>query len=243
MSYVKRFILLFTLAPLAFAHDFWIEPSTFHPAPGQTVLVSLRVGQSFAGDPVPRSAQLIDSFTVNDKPILGFENHDPAGFFRADNGSVSMIGYRSKPSPLELDAAKFEQFLRDEGLEAIRAQRARRGESNKPDRERFYRYAKSLIGSGATKPFGWRLEIVPDTDPSRVQVVFEGKPLAGALVTALYRDDPSLKLQLRTDAHGRAAFALPRKGVWLIKSVQLVPAPPKSDYDWESLWASLTFER
>ncbi len=36
------------------AHDFWIEPSTFHPAPGAMVSVGLRVGQNFIGDPVPR---------------------------------------------------------------------------------------------------------------------------------------------------------------------------------------------
>ena len=38
-------------------------------------------------------------------------------------------------------------------------------------------------------------------------------------------------------------FNLPKNGVWLIKSVQLIPAPAGSDADWESLWASLTFER
>ena len=31
-------------------------------------------------------------------------------------------------------------------------------------------------------------------------------------------------------------------GVWLIKSVQMIDAPRGSNAEWESLWASLTFD-
>ena len=41
------------------AHDFWIEPSQFHAAPGTTVAVGLRVGQNFVGDAVPRLSQFL----------------------------------------------------------------------------------------------------------------------------------------------------------------------------------------
>lgn len=70
------------------AHDFWIEPSTFRPAPGTTVAVRLRVGQNFLGDPVPRLPQSIEQFFVrqggSEQPIGGSDGIDPAGFFRAD---------------------------------------------------------------------------------------------------------------------------------------------------------------
>ena len=77
--------------------------------------------------------------------------------------------------------------------------------------------------------------------PVRLRLLFEGKPLAGALVTAIDRE--GIRLTARSDAHGRVAIALPKPGVWLVKSVWMVPAPAGSDVDWESLWASLTFER
>jgi len=148
---VRRSILLVFLAaalPLR-AHDFWIEPSTFRPALGAPVTASLRVGQDFLGDPVARSSELIDAFIVRDsageRPIPGLEGRDPAGIVRIEAAGAAMIGYRSKANPLELPAAKFEQFLADEGFDAIRAARAKRGESGKPDRERFYRYAKALL--------------------------------------------------------------------------------------------------
>lgn len=243
---------------VAHAHDFWIEPSTFRPAVGQLVSASLRVGQEFEGDPIPRSAQLIDSFTVREgtkeKEVVGFENRDPAGYVRLEQPGLAVIGYRSKANPLQLDAAKFEEFLKNEGLERISVIRAQRHETAKPDRERFYRFAKSVLNTGANggarfdQPFGYRFEIIPETNPCtstplRVRLLFEGKPLAGALVTAMHRDDASARIRIRSDKSGRVTLNLPKNGVWMIKSVQMVPAPAGTDADWESMWASLTFER
>jgi len=258
---VKRIaiVVIASLAPLARAHDFWIEPSTFRPAVGQMVSTSLRVGQEFIGEPIPRSAQFIDSFVVREgtkeKEVIGFENRDPAGYIRVEQPGLAVIGYRSKANPLELDAAKFEEFLKNEGLESISAIRAQRHETAKPDRERFYRFAKSVLNTGATanwqpatQSFNYRFEIIPETNPCagtplRVRLMFEGKPLAGALVTALHRDDASARIRIRSDKNGRVTLNLPKNGVWLIKSVQMVPAPAGTNADWESLWASLTFER
>jgi hypothetical protein len=254
---MRRLALLITfVAASASAHDFWIEPSTFRPQIGTTFTAGLRVGQDFVGDAVPRSVQLMDSFVVRTKdgerPVIGIENRDPAGYVRLESPGVAIIGYLSKPYPLELAAPKFEEFLRQEGLESIAALRAKRGETSKPDRERFYRFAKAIVGSGdgapLDRPFGYRYEIVPESNPLtaadlRVRLLFEGKPLAGALVTALNRDDPSARRTARSDAAGRVTLRLPRAGVWLVKSTYMVPAPAGSNVDWESLWASLTFER
>jgi uncharacterized GH25 family protein len=61
-------------------------------------------------------------------------------------------------------------------------------------------------------------------------------------VVAFNKADPLAKLKMRTDKDGRAEFELPRRGVWLVTSVHMIPAPLLSGYDWKSLWASLTFE-
>lgn len=250
------FALLITTS--GYAHDFWIEPSTFRPKVGESLTASLRVGQDFVGDPVPRSVQLVDTFTVRDgkgeRPVNGYENEDPAGYLRVDNPGLSVIGYRSKAYPVQLPAARFEEFLRAEGLEPIIALRLQRGESQKPDRERFYRFAKAFVqagggpGKGFDRPFGYRYELIPETNPQSssrlvVRAIFEGKPLAGALITAIPQLDPARRLKARSDRNGRVSFDLPRGGVWLVKSVQMVAAPAGTNVDWESLWASLTFER
>src|SRR5207237_5754858 len=145
------------------AHDFWIEPSTFHPEPGAMVAVGLRVGQDFIGDPVPRASAYIASFAVRqngtDKDIGGADRIDPAGFLRADGSATAIISYASTGSDIELPPDEFEDYLRLYGLDDIVASRAKRGESKKPGRERFYRCAKALLtgvasSASVTRPLG-----------------------------------------------------------------------------------------
>ena len=247
---VKKLAFLSLLIALrASAHDFWLEPSTFRPAPQQTITVGLRVGQDIIGDPIPRSASLIGSFFVRDRrgdrPISGIENHDPAGFLRLSENGVALLGYVSKPYPLELTPDKYREFLRLEGFDSVQA-------PNTTHHEQFSRYAKAVVGTGTgaalDQPLGWRFEIIPQSnhlaaEPLRVRVLLDGKPLAGALLTAMNRDDPRARVAQRTSRSGTATLALRKSGVWLVKCVALVPAKPGSGLDAETLWASLTFER
>ena len=69
-----------------------------------------------------------------------------------------------------------------------------------------------------------------------------GKPLANALVVAIEKSRPEGSVvRVRTDAHGRARITLASPGVWLLKAVWVTPIAGKTD-EWESWWASLTFE-
>lgn len=245
------------LAAHARAHDFWIEPSTFHPAPGAMVSVGLRVGQDFIGDPVPRLSAFIAAFSVRqngkDQDIGGSDHIDPAGFLRADGATTAIISYASTGAYIELPADAFEDYLRLYGLDDIVVSRAARGEHATLGRERFYRCAKALLTgreplAGVTKPLGLAYEIVPDEDPtSRLapfhgRVLYDGKPLADALVVALLRGQPSVHLQARSDSQGAITLPLPRPGIWLIKSVHMVRASFFASEDWDSFWASLTFQ-
>src|SRR5947207_3180753 len=129
--------------PATYAPDLWIEPSSFHPTAGERVTAALRVGQKLRGEPLPRIPPLIDRFVLDDKPMLGFAGGDPAGIALVARNGFQWIGYQSNAFPMTLDAPKFEQYLRDEGLDAtIKVQ------SQRPQAERFYRCAKSLIDAG-----------------------------------------------------------------------------------------------
>jgi uncharacterized GH25 family protein len=251
-------VALLLTAPLS-AHDFWIEPTTFSATEGKVVGVKLRVGQDLAGDPVPRDPAAIDQFVVvnGDKvtPVFGRDGDDPAGLIRAAGEGLLVIGYRSKPSPVTLTAEKFNQYLTEEGLDAIAAERARRGQSSAGAREVFSRAAKSLVRSGAAstggdRALGFRLELVAEKNPYAlrtgdelpVRLLYEGRPLSGVLVTAFNKYKPLKKLSARTDGQGRVRFPVDAPGPWLIKAVHMMPAAAGADAEWESIWASLTFE-
>jgi len=242
----------------ASAHDFWIEPSTFHPAVGDRVTVALRVGQKLAGDPLPNLPPLIDRFVLRgaagERPVVGRPGADPAGIAFIAEGGLHWIGYQSNPYPVALEGAKFEDYLRDEGLERIIDSRKKAGQSAAPGRERFYRCAKALLNTPGVAtfdaPLGFTLELVPRRNPYAMKsagdlplaLTFRGKPIANVLVVAMSKDDPLKAVRARTDAAGRVTLPLAHAGFWLIKAVHMEAAPADAGVDWESWWASITFE-
>lgn len=252
------------VAPRALAHDFWIEPASFRPPEGARVAIELRVGELLTGDLVPRNAQRIVRFALVqpdgeklvETPILGIDGSTPAGIARVAKRGVAWIAYESTPTAIELEATKFETYLRSEGLERVIEARASRGETAKPGKERYLRSVKALLAvgegdhAGVEKPVGLPLEIVPLADPSRLhagdalelRVLFQGAPLANALVGCRAKADVEHETRVRTDAEGRVRFELAAAGTTLVRVVHMVEAPKESGADWQSTWASLAFD-
>jgi len=251
--------LVFSAAPLS-AHDMWIEPTTFSPATGNIVGVRLRVGQDLLGDPLGYDPALVDQFVFEDaagrQPVVGRAGADPAGLLRVAAPGLLVIGYRSNPSAVELTPEKFNQYLKEEGLDAVAALRATRHETGVKARELFSRCAKSLVRSGPAssaqgdRALGFTLELVAERNPYAIapgqdlpiRLTYENRPLAGALVVAINRLNPTEKVTARTDHDGRVHFTLRQSGLWLVKAVHMVAAPAGANADWQSYWASLTFE-
>ncbi len=254
--------LLLAVAGPLWSHDFWIEPSTFRPAVGTEVALTLRVGQDFSGNGQPYIPAWFSDYRVSgpdgDRAIEGIVGDDPAGGFVATGAGMHVVGYRSTRDFVELAPELFRKYLAMEGLEFVRGLRAERGESEIKAREFYSRCVKSLIlagdgqpGAGFDKVLGYTLELLPERNPYALapgddlplRLVYEGRPLEGALVLAFTRERPEAKIQARTDREGRVRLTLDRPGMWLVKAVHMIPTqPPDSKAQWESFWASLTFE-
>ena len=177
-----------------------------------------------------------------------------------------LFAFDSQPNQISLPAATFHAYLHDEGLDFIKTQREAAGTAEKPGRERYRRNVKTLlrVGDGASagaapaaadKTYatrtGQRLEIVPSNDPLLmkpgdalgVQVLFDDKPLAGALLKAWSRQGgQTLIIRAKTSVDGKASFNLPYAGGWMISVVHMVPAKGVKDIDWDSLWGNLSFK-
>jgi uncharacterized GH25 family protein len=216
-----------------------------------------------------RIAQFVCAGPSEVRAIVGLDGADPAGHVRLQSAGVYVLGYRSKHAAVEIAPETFASYLRERGLEAVLDERARRGESELPGREIYSRCAKALVtvgegsGSGFDKRLSFMLELVPEKNPASlarsddggafeplpVRLEFEGRALAHALVGATSLDepprdalDPTNVIHARTDADGRVELWLPRHGRWLVAAVHMVPATDRATADWESFWASLTFE-
>jgi uncharacterized GH25 family protein len=177
--------------------------------------------------------------------------------FRLASPGAYVIGFYGLPNAIELPAEKFNSYLKDEGLDSVLALRAERGQLGQPGREIYSRCAKTLVRAGvasannrlADRALGFALELIVERQPwllrngelLPVRLLYEGRPLPGALVVALHRSDVNNKLGLRSDSDGRVFFPLSHDGEWLLKAVHMRDAAAGSGADWESLWASLSF--
>ena len=250
-------LIVLLRAPAASAHEFWIEPGQFRPDAGAKVPLRLYVGQYFKGSSLPFLTDSFERFYYADargsENFRGVLGDDPAATLTIRAPGRIWIVFRSTPYELTYDKpGEFDAFLLKEGIDHL-VPPAQRGKL--PVKEVYSRCAKSLLIAGAAsgpapdRAFGLPLELIAESDPSagrsaefRVILLHRGAALPGALLTAFHKEAPESRLEARTDASGRARLALDRPGVWLLNAVHLIPASRKSGAQWETLWASLTFE-
>lgn len=204
-----------------------------------------------------------------EKKLLGRDGLAPAGYLRTSSEGFYVLGYQSTPAFVTVPPTTFVSYLEERGLDAVREARAARGESDKPAREFYSRSSKAILkvgeeaASGYERALGLTLELTPAKDPYvlawnaadgrferlPLQLTLRGAPLAGALVRAINLDDPPRDdqdtqrvLQARSDSEGRLGLCLPGEGRWLVAAVHMVSLEDRSQADFESFWASLTFE-
>jgi hypothetical protein len=252
------------LAPPIAAHELWIETRPAAPRPGDPFAVALRVGDGLAEPhPVRREERRIRRFVTlgadGERPVLGADGADPAGLARAGgSGELALVAYESDAAHLVLDAARFEAYLRADGLDRVARLRAARGESAAPGRERYSRCAKALVrpagapvpAAGFDRVAGLALELVAERDPAAlagealpVRLLFRGAPLGGALVVARrLAADGERTVAARTGDDGRARLALDEPAFWLVGAVHMLATEEDAEADWRSWWASLTFD-
>ncbi len=241
------------------AHDFWIEPSTFTAATGAQVALRLYAGEDFKGESVVYIAPGVERFWAVDAhgefPVQAISGDDPAGKLMIREQGLTVVGYQSKGTALSFAGIdEFEKYLNKEGLERHR-ELARKKTTIKPAISEIYsRHVKSLLRvtakqgtTPADRELGLKLELIMEqspsnTDPARLQLKYKDKPLADTLVVAFNKKDPTKKFKARSGTDGRVVLPLHDRGVWLITAVHMTPASILSSHDWESFWASLSFE-
>jgi uncharacterized GH25 family protein len=251
-------VLLFSAVSFAHAHEFWLEPETYQKDELSPLRVGIRVGEHFEGKPVKRDASRIIQFTARvseySTKVTGLDGQD-VNFVRFDHPGLGIIAYQSNHKFIELPGDKFEAYLREEGLDHIVELRKQRGQSDKPGKEIYSRSAKSLIRlvgdtEGMDQSVGLRLELIAGKNPYNmkpgdelpIRLLFDGKPLPDARIKAVHGTSSGDPVTARTDRMGFARIKLNSAGTWLVTSIHMQEAPNDSEADWESFWASSTFQ-
>lgn len=259
-------VCLLALPVTALAHDFWIQPNSFHVDKQQPVSLNLQVGHGTArqkslimADRVVRfdSTSHAGHSDLRKNMHLGDANADTV--LRFSSTGLKLLGFVTNGTYSELPDIRFNDYARAEGLTPVLAYRDKMKTTDQPGRETYSRRAKSLIQIGpyapsddaiAKKALGLTLEIVPDANPYApdfkgtlpVHILFHGKPLAGATVMLNNLDFDSRPVRtIVTDEMGRASFTVPHTGMWQLNVIWSTPIANDPKADFETVFSSLSF--
>lgn len=261
-SVVKFFCLSLVSGAAASAADIWLQPERFAATPGATLALELTSADGFNGPDTalnPERVATVRSRLAGEAvalaaPVAG----EKALRFSATlpRPGVAVLGVELKPRERELEAEKIERYFRE--LHADDALRAVWAAVPEPRRWREHQVntAKSFVRVGEpaaddrawAEPLGFRLELVPERDPTAlragdelpVRVLRGGAPLAGFTLTFVSAGETREHVTV-TDDDGRARAALEVPGAWLVRGVELRRAVAR-ELEWESDGTAMVVE-
>lgn len=190
---------------------------------------------------------------------------------RIGKSGTYLVGASTLPREITLAAKEFNFYLADDGIPDVLAARTRNSQLGAGATERYSKHIKALLQAGDARSqgfdtvLGYPAELVPLNNPYlaraggwlRVRALVDGKPVMNQLIVAGGRPSRGGRLaekRLRTDAEGVAHVRITDRGQWYVKFINMVPftgartshppgTPPGSPPpDYESKWATLTFE-
>lgn len=264
-----------TAVPAA-AHDSWLVGPRQVPA-REELRTAFVTGEIFPFGERATKPERVAAWVVLDgagqRSIENFrvEGTEVAARVVARASGAQVVGVILRPHFIEIEAARFEDYLRSEHAEDALAQRKQRGESALPGREYYTKAAKAvvLVGESETDktlatlqtPVGHPLEIIPLSPPgawrqgavAAFRVLHHGRPAARLRLAAGHEELPAHTFvsTMETDEQGVAKITFTRPGRWFVRTHTIrrregAPAgssgtPTEPQADWESDWASLTF--
>jgi len=254
-------VQLTVFAGAAAAHDLYLMPDTFRIAGQQAAIVGIHNGDAFPeSQQTPPMERLRDAMAHTSKGAAPLQSPHADGKRAVLNVPITGSGHVlvtvvAAANVFSMKPDEFLEYLNEEGLNHAIEWRKSHDESTKDARERYTKFAKTILlagegNGGYAKPAGLPIEFIPESDPFQmkpggslfVKVLFKGAPAAGLMVAAASTKDPKARPIGRTGTDGRIAIPIDAAGKWRLHTVLMEPLTDRSVADWESFWATLTFE-
>ena len=257
--------MLLAVVAIADAHDLFFKPTLFHLAENTEAVIPVLNGTFSKSENSILRARIRDISIVG--PAGRFRadttSWSDAGDtsrlrFRTAASGTYVVGASTTPSMIALKAKDFNQYLSDDGIPDVLAARRKSGGLQKPAKERYHKHIKTLlqVGEARTNAYatelGYPAELVPLQNPYSLKAgatlslrcLVDGKPMPNQFVQVGGRTPSGGRIPmrgLRADSTGVVHVRLQSAGVWYVKFINMTPQ--KADtVDYESKWASLTFE-
>ena len=244
-------------------HEFWIQPDKFIYKHAEPVNIKFLVGENFTGENWTDDKDKINSLrlyfeNITDENVddnFGKNKGDSLQIAMLDEGTV-MVTLNTTNSFIDLDAAKFNDYLKEDGLTEALEYREKNGDTAKNGRENYQRSVKTIfqVGSKYTNVYKQRtnlpLDIIPADHPYaiskdgnfKVKLLFLGERLTNTKVRVWHKlDDKISQQEYRTDDEGEIKFFVSPEGEWMVSCVKMVRLEDDPRSEWQSYWGSLTW--
>ena len=262
MKKIFSFLILLSLYTILSSHEFWLQPSTFAYKKGEKATISFRVGENFEGENWSGNRSKINFCSL----YLGGIKTDLSSSLSDKKGDsiqtvfsqegTAVVVYSSINSFIELEAGKFNAYLREDGLQEAIEYRKQHQETDSMSHEFYQRSVKTILQVGDRydscfkQPTPLPLDIIPlqhpylikDKQKMTVQVLFNKKPLAEQLIKIWYRlDNKTMEEELLTDPDGMISFKIKKSGRWMVSTVKMIHLENDPKANWQSYWGSCTW--
>ena len=262
---MKKFlatIFLFIISIFLSAHEFWLQPEKFIYKRGEEMNIKFDTGENFDGENWNGDTSEIESLNfyyadVKDDltDAMGKEKGDSIQFALVDEGTA-MITFNSKNSFIELDSAKFNAYLQEDGLKETIKYRKQNNETGSAGREYNQCSVKTILQVGTVYDSTFQqqtnlpLDIIPQSNPYAikkkkeitVKVFFQGQLLPNTLMKVWHRKkDKTTKEEYITNRDGEISFDVERTGKWMVSCVKMMRLTNDPKAQWQSYRGSCTW--
>lgn len=218
------------------------------------------------------SENVITRDRIVNPQVLGPDyNFNPSSDDYYDKGDVTYLklktgdagtyvaGISTKPRAIELNGEDFTAYLEHEGLSEVISDRKTRGIASNVANEKYSKHVKAILQVGKRRtdefsvPLDYPIEFIPLKNPYNLSVgdemsfklLYLGKPLGNQTVHISSRNNMEDKgeeeTSLRTNKEGEVSFTISNQGHWYIATIHMLESN-EENFDYESNWATLTFE-
>jgi len=257
---------LLLVASIVWAHDLFLKLDTYFLLPHARARISVLNGTFTRSEGFVAPDRIADIGVVSpagrarlSAVTAWSRGPDSTSLLTTELGDAGtyVVGASTRPREIELRAEDFNAYLEEDGLPDVLEARRRDGELGKGARERYSKHVKAVFQVGQTRSqdfsvvLGYPAEIVPLDNPYaiatgtplRVRCLVDGRPVANQ--TVLWGGEEGgrtlAQRSTRTDSEGVAQVTPDAAGRWYVKFIHMVRAT-EPGLDYESKWATLTFE-
>ena len=254
-------LLVLSVSLIANSHEFWLQSKKFKYALNEEMNVDFLVGENFEGEPWDLKKNKIEKLelshltkTIDLRPQVKADEKIKLKYKFSEEGTY-LLSMQSNEAYIELEAEKFNDYLKEDGLENALDIRTKTNTLDKSSKEFYSRYVKLLVQAGSKvdnsfkKKTGMRIEIIPNQNPYLLKsgdylqclVLFDGKPSAHQMVKVWNKiGNTTFQQNNYTENDGTLKFPISSKGPWMVSTVVMIPSV-KPGADWQSFWSSLVF--